>query len=132
MKTSTIAFLVLAAVLAVIAPSPVAAYESMLNDEPESTAGGTLRGGARRLGGWWNDVEYWRSIYYRCCNLDQDSGSQSKDNPNWRREEAVAENYPGNCKCPVRGSENGWGTSYFERWQSSCQEGGKIYTKAGI
>lgn len=134
MKTSTLAFLAFAAPFALMAPSPAAAYESMLDEPGESSQ----EGHGRRLGSWYRNQDYWRSIYYRCCNTDEGEdateGSQSKNNEAWRRTDGDADDFPGLCKCPVRGSSYGWGSrgSYFERWQSSCSEGGKIYTRAGI
>mmetsp|Transcript_23677 Transcript_23677/g.42558 ORF Transcript_23677/g.42558 Transcript_23677/m.42558 type:complete len:135 (-) Transcript_23677:1131-1535(-) len=134
MKTSAIAFLTNSAILALLIPSPVVGHESILADEEESV-GSNLR---RRLG-WKKPESYYRSIYYRCCNTSEGEGategSPSKDNNAWRRTDGEADDYPGKCKCPVRGSDKvGWfsSQSYFDKWQTSCNEGGSLYKKAGI
>ena len=114
--------------------SSVSGYESILDDEPESS---NLRN--QRGLGWWKDESYYRSIYYRCCNVDEDAnnveGSPGRDNPDWRRDDAAANGYAdGLCKCPKRGSSSSfWSSkSYFEKWQDACKPGGSIYRKANI
>lgn len=134
MKITATAFLVLAALMA---PSPVSGYESMIGDK---------EAGHRRLGwSWYQD--YYKSLYYRCCNTAEDEGagdggdgnvegSRSKNNEDWRRTGVeVPEKYADKvCKCPVRGSatltKSDSTKSYFDKWQEACED--SIPRKAGL
>lgn len=132
MKINTIAFLIGAALLATLAT----AHESMIvgDDNEES--------GKRRLGfsgyGWQKGPDYYKEIYYRCCNTNPPEGEPSLNNPAWSIAGADEAGYPGPCRCPVRGSAKiswAWWSekkSYYEKWQEACKPGGSIYTKAGF
>eukprot|EP00579_Thalassiosira_antarctica_P011560 CAMPEP_0201917260 /NCGR_PEP_ID=MMETSP0903-20130614/6680_1 /ASSEMBLY_ACC=CAM_ASM_000552 /TAXON_ID=420261 /ORGANISM="Thalassiosira antarctica, Strain CCMP982" /LENGTH=132 /DNA_ID=CAMNT_0048453281 /DNA_START=163 /DNA_END=561 /DNA_ORIENTATION=+ len=125
MKTTAIAFLAFAALLA---PSPVIGREAMLGDE--ST-------GQRRLGFFDKGQEYYESLWYRCCGTDGQAGDESKNNIDWQRDDAADNGYDDTqlCKCPVRGSDSkGWSwwssQTYFEKWEDKCAPGGSIARKA--
>ena len=126
MKVST----VILAFAALVAPAPVIGMEAMLGDE---------EAGQRRLGFFGRGEDYYRSIWYRCCNTEVgQEGDASKDNPDWRRDgipEDAGIGEDETCKCPVRGSDRtGWWSSqtYYEKWTEKCAEDGWIAQKAGI
>eukprot|EP00571_Detonula_confervacea_P014110 CAMPEP_0172309764 /NCGR_PEP_ID=MMETSP1058-20130122/10603_1 /TAXON_ID=83371 /ORGANISM="Detonula confervacea, Strain CCMP 353" /LENGTH=128 /DNA_ID=CAMNT_0013022445 /DNA_START=91 /DNA_END=477 /DNA_ORIENTATION=+ len=126
MKTTTATVLALAALFA---PSPVIGREALLDDDKSN--------GTRRLS---KSPDYYKSIYYRCCNTDPVSGSKSKNNADWRITNIPDDlNIGANevCKCPVRGSESktwfGFGSeTYYAKWQTSCEPMGSLYEKAEI
>eukprot|EP01083_Nonionella_stella_P255722 877327_1 len=129
MKTS-IAALSLAAILTA---SSVSAHEAMLGGDET-----TNNKRERRLGWYKKDKNYYRSLWYRCCNTSIGvAGDASKGNEDWRIDGYLDAglNLSENdyCKCPVRGSnKKGLFSSqtYFDKWTKSCAEDGSIYTKA--
>ena len=138
MKNFTFAALVIIALIGVLA-SPIVGMESMLDEGDTS-----LRlENDRRLASYWQ--KKYKSIYYRCCNTGAgpvEDGEESKNNPKYIVNGCTGDNCPDAdeyCQCPVRGKDESscswcWWTSKtpYEKWQASCQEGGKIYRKAGI
>eukprot|EP01083_Nonionella_stella_P279542 950899_1 len=125
MNTSTAAL----AFAALLASSPVNGREAMLSDE---------NNGQRRLGFFYHGEDYYKSIWYRCCNTTiGEEGDESKNNPDWRRDgwQEAGIGSDEYCKCPVRGSDRkGWFSSstYFEKWTEKCADDGWIAQQAGI
>lgn len=121
----------LIALTALLTPSTVVLGREALLESDETS-------GTRRLGFWKKDQDYYKSIWYRCCNTEKgEAGDESKNNPDWRRDD-YAENGIGEneyCNCPVRGSnKKGWWSSktYFQKWTAKCADDGYIARMAGI
>ena len=153
MKTYTT--IVALVIMALLTPTQVLGHASMLEDQETGKSSGL-----RRKLGWYSQTPEerqakYRSIYYRCCGNPTDSSGTALDcndeanenacrsgvnvsDDSWRVDGGDSNNYPGNCKCPVRGSSKvswGWWSnskSYYTKWQDSCGPDGSITKKAGI
>ena len=131
----TFASIIVLAFFAILAPSPVMSYESMLAEQAEETGIVNLR---RRLFFWRKGPAYYQSLFYRCCSTATE-GTAAKST-SWRTEDWSGEtgrNGADVCLCPKRGSGSFWGKSNFEKWDKACDtssEGnlGSIPRKAGL